>query len=138
MWHFNNKEESQKLTSKCTATLTKSTLKRLIEDAYIKSGTNKSFFILVRLSVNKLLSVFPIILISLSDLLSIFFSKIRFSKHYSISQSIIGPAPHLQLNYSQVTSTLNQMQVTRLSKEANVHLAQEGVNKEVKSSPYKS
>jgi hypothetical protein len=48
-------------TSSYTTTLTKSTLRRLIEDTYIESGTNKSFFISIRPSVNKLVSVFPII-----------------------------------------------------------------------------
>jgi hypothetical protein len=95
MWHSNNEEESWKLTSRYTATSTKSTPKRLTEDTYIESGTTKQFFISVRPSVNKLLSVFHIVPISPGDLLGIFSGKIRFSEHYSIAQSITGPAPHL-------------------------------------------
>jgi hypothetical protein len=64
MWHFNDKEESWKLISSYTAISTKSTLRRLTEDAYIESRTNKSFFILIRPSVDKLVSVFPVILVS--------------------------------------------------------------------------
>ena len=54
--------------SRYIATSIKSTPKRLIKDAYIESGTNKSFFISVQPGVDKLVSVFLIILISLSDL----------------------------------------------------------------------
>jgi len=108
------------------------------EDAYIESGTNKSFFISVRPGVNKLLSVFPIVPISPGDLLGIFSGKIRFSEHCSVAQSIAGPAPHLWLDYSQVTGTLNQMQVARPGGEANVHLAWEGVNEDVESGPCES
>ena len=138
MWHSNDEEESWKLTSRCTATSTESTPKRLTEDAYIESGTNKSFFISVRPGVNKLLSVFPIVPISPGDLLGIFSGKIRFSEHCSVAQSIAGPAPHLWLDYSQVTGTLNQMQVARPGGEANVHLAWEGVNEDVESGPCES
>jgi hypothetical protein len=70
--------------------------------------------------------------------LGIFSGKIRFSEHCSVVQSITGPAPHLWLDYSQVTGTLNQMQVTRPGGEANVHLAWEGVNEDVESGPCKS
>jgi hypothetical protein len=80
MWHSNDEEESWKLTSSCTATSTESTPKRLTEDAYIESGTNKSFFMSIRPGVDKLVSVFPIVPISLGDLLGIFSGKIRFSE----------------------------------------------------------
>jgi hypothetical protein len=47
MWYSDEEEALYKLISSYIATLTKSNLKRLIEDAYIELGTNKSFFILL-------------------------------------------------------------------------------------------
>jgi hypothetical protein len=107
MWRSDDEEESWKLTSSCTATSTKSTLKRLTEDAYIELGTNKSFFISIRPGVDKLVSIFPIVPISLGDLLGIFSGKIRFSEHCNVVQSIMGPTTYLWLDYSQVMGTLN-------------------------------
>jgi hypothetical protein len=95
MWHSDNEEASWKLTSSCTATSTESTPKRLTEDAYIESGTNKSFFISIRPGVDKLVSVFPIVPISPGDLLGIFSGKIRFSEHCNVVQSIMGPTLYL-------------------------------------------
>jgi len=91
------------------------------------------FFISIRPSVNKLVSVFPIAPISPGDLLGIFSGKIRFSEHCNVVQSIIGPKSYLWLDYSQFTGTLNQMQVARAGGEANVRLAWEGVNENVES-----
>jgi hypothetical protein len=138
MWHSNDEEESWKLTSSCTAISTESTPKRLTEEAYIEVGTNKSFFISIRPGVNELVSVFPIIPISPGDLLGIFSSKIRFSEHFNVAQSIIGPTPYLWLDYSQVTCTLNQTRVAWPGGEANVHLAWEGINENVESGPCES
>jgi hypothetical protein len=90
MWYFDEEEASYKLISNCIVTLTESNPKRLIEDAYIKSGTNKSFFILLRLSANKLVNVFLVILVFPGNLLSIFSSKIRFLKHCNVAQAIKG------------------------------------------------
>jgi hypothetical protein len=42
VWHSDDEEEFWKRTSSCTANSTKSTPKRLTEDAYIELGTNKS------------------------------------------------------------------------------------------------
>ena len=107
MWHSNDEEESWKLTSSCTAIPTESTLKRLTEDAYIESGTNKSFFISIRPGVYKLINVFPIVPISPSDLLGIFSGKVRFLEGCNVAQSIAGPTPYLWLDYLQVIGTLN-------------------------------
>jgi len=107
MWHSAGEETSWKLISSSIATLTESNLSRLTTDAYIELGTNKSFFISLRPSVNKLVSVFPIIPIATGDLLRIFVGKIQFSEHYNTTQFILGPIPHLWLDYSQVTGTLN-------------------------------
>jgi hypothetical protein len=138
MWHSAGEETSWKLTSSSTATSTESNLSRLTTDAYIESGTNKSFFISLRPGVDKLVSVFPIIPIAAGDLLGIFAGKIRFSEHHNTAQFIPGPIPHLWLDYSQVTGTLNQMQVAPPGGEANVHLAWEGVNENVESGPCES
>ena len=73
-----------KLINNYIATLTKSNLKRLIKDIYIELKINKSFFILIRPSAEKLVSVFSIILIFLGDLLGIFSNKIRFLEYYNI------------------------------------------------------
>lgn len=133
MWHSDNEEKSWKHTSSCTATSTESNPNRLTEDAYIESGINKSFFISIRPGVNNLVNVFPMIPISAGDLLGILSIKIRFSEDCNVTQSITGPAPHLWLDYSQVTGTLNQVRVARPGGEANVHLAWEGVNENVES-----
>ena len=60
-----------------------------------------------------------------------FSGKIRFSEHCDVVQAIEGPIPNLWLDYSQVTGTLNQMQVAQPGGRANVHLAWEGVNENV-------
>jgi len=60
-WYSDEEEASCKLTSSCIATSTKSNPKRLTEDAYIESGTNKSFFISLRPGADKLVNVFPIV-----------------------------------------------------------------------------
>lgn len=138
MWHSAGEETSQKLISSSIAILTESNLSRLTTDTYIELGTNKSFFISLRPSVNKLVSVFPIIPIATGDLLRIFVGKIRFSEHYNTTQFILGPIPHLWLDYSQVTGTLNQIQVTPPGGEANVYLVQEGVNENIESGLYES
>lgn len=75
-WYFNEEEASYKLISSYIVTLTESNPKRLIEDTYIESGINKSFFVLIRPSAEKLVSVFPIIPVFLGDLLGIFSGKI--------------------------------------------------------------
>ena len=81
MWHSASEETSWKLTSSSIATLTESNLRRLIIDAYIELGTNKSFFISLRPGANNLVSFFPIIPIATGDLLGIFAGKIRFAEH---------------------------------------------------------
>jgi hypothetical protein len=120
------------------ATSTESNPKRLTEDAYIESGTNKSFFVSLRPGADKLVSVFPIVPVSPGDLLGIFSGKIRFSEHCDVAQAIEGPIPNLWLDYSQVTGTLNQMQVAQPGGKANVHLAWEGVNENAEVGPCES
>lgn len=90
-------------------TSTESNPKRLTEDAYIESGTNKSFFISLPPGANKLVNVFPIVPVFPGDLLGIFSGKIRFSEHCDIAQAFKGLTPNLWLDYSQVTGTLNQI-----------------------------
>jgi hypothetical protein len=81
---------SYKFTSSCIITSTESNPKRLIENIYIKLGTNKLFFVLIRPSAKKLVNIFPIIFIFLGDFLGIFSSKIRFLEYYNIAQVFEG------------------------------------------------
>ena len=137
-WYSDEEEASYKLTSSCIATSTESNPKRLIEDTYIESGTNKSFFVSIRPGAEKLVSVFPIVPVFPGDLLGIFSGKIRFSEHCNVAQAFEGPIPNLWLDYSQVTGTLNQMQVIHSGGAANVCLEWEGVNENVEAGPCKS
>ena len=123
MWDSDEEAASCKIISSCIATSTKSDLKRITEDAYIESGTNKSFFMSLRPGVEKLVSVFPIVPVNSGDLLGIFSGKVRFSEECAVAQAIEGPIPNLWLDYSQVTEILNQMRVARPGGEAKVHLA---------------
>jgi hypothetical protein len=137
-WYSDEEEASCKLTSSCIATSTESNPKRLTEDTYIESGTNKSFFVSIRPGAEKLVSVFPIVPVFPGDLLGIFSGKIRFSEHCDVAQAFEGPIPNLWLDYSQVTGTLNQMQVIQSGGAANVHLEWEGVNENVEIGPSES
>jgi hypothetical protein len=137
-WYSNEEAASYKLTSSCIATSTESNPKRLTEDTYIESGTNKSFFVSIRPGAEKLVSVFPIVPVFPGDLLGIFSGKIRFSEHCDVAQAFEGPIPKLWLDYSQVTGTLNQMQVIQSGGAANVHLEWEGVNENVEAGPCES
>jgi hypothetical protein len=70
--------------------------------------------------------------------LGIFPGKIRFSEHCDVAQAIEGRIPNLWLDYSQVTGTLNQMQVAQAGVAANVYLDWEGVNENVETGPCES
>ncbi|KAL5312953.1 hypothetical protein ACEPPN_019379 [Leptodophora sp. 'Broadleaf-Isolate-01'] len=135
MWYSEREETSWKLTGSCTATSMESNMNRLLRDAYVGSGTNKSFFVSLRPGIHTLVSVFPVVPVAAGDLLGIFAGKVRFSEHCNAARSILGPAPQLWLDYSQATGTLNQMQVSLLTEEANVHLTWEGVNEALESGP---
>ncbi|KAL5347680.1 hypothetical protein ACLOAV_007089 [Pseudogymnoascus australis] len=135
VWHCYDEEEAWKLTRNCAATSAESTPKLLTKDAYIESGTNRSFFISIQPGISKLVSVFPVVPIDPGDVLGIFSGKIRFSERYNVAQSITGPAPHLWLDYSQMTGTLNQMLVAQPGGAANVYLTWEGVNEDVEGGP---
>jgi hypothetical protein len=52
---------------------------KLISQFTVESKANKSLFIPIQLSVDKLVGVFPVVPISLGDLSGIFSSKVRFS-----------------------------------------------------------
>ncbi|ELR10082.1 hypothetical protein GMDG_04482 [Pseudogymnoascus destructans 20631-21] len=135
VWHCYDEEEAWKLTRNCAATSAESTPKLLTKDAYIESGTNRSFFISIQPGISKLVSVFPVVPIDPGDVLGIFSGKIRFSERCNVAQSITGPAPHLWLDYSQMTGTLNQMLVAQPGGAANVYLTWEGVNEAVEGGP---
>jgi hypothetical protein len=69
-----------------------------------------------------LVSVYPVVPITPGDVLGIFSGKIRFSERCNVTPSVTGPTPHLWLDYSQMTGTLNQMLVAQPGGAANVHL----------------
>ena len=128
-------EMSWKLTGRCTAISMESNMNRLLQDAYVGSGKNKFFFVSLRPGIHTLVSVFPIVPVAAGDLVGIFAGKVRFSEHCNAARSILGPTPQLCLDYSQVTGTLNQMQVALLTEEANVHLTWEGIDEAVEGGP---
>lgn len=94
-WYSNEEAASYKLISNCIVTSTESNPKRLTEDTYIESGTNKSFFVSNRPSAEKLVSIFPIVPVFLGDLLGIFSGKIRFLEYCDVVQAFEGPMPNL-------------------------------------------
>merc|ERR1712225_150549 len=134
-WYSEREEMSWKLTGRCTATSMESNMNRLLQDAYVASGTNKSFLVSLRPGIHTLVSVFPIVPVAAGDLLGIFAGKVRFSEHCNTARSIMGPTPQLWLDYCQATGTMNQMQVSLLTEEANVHLTWEGINEAVEGGP---
>ena len=76
------------------------------------------------------LSVCPIIAVSEGDFLGIFAGTIRYLGDTSLVQRIPGPVKDLFLDYSQVTGTLNQMQVSQDHSRANVKLEWQAVNEQ--------
>lgn len=65
------------------------------------------------------------------DFLGIFASNIRFSRDLSAAHGIRGPIDNLWLDYSQVTSTLNQMQVSEPGASTNVRIQWELVSHDI-------
>jgi hypothetical protein len=95
---------------------------------------NKSIFISLVEKSDKLLAVCPSIPVSRNNFLGVFSGKIRYSED-RVVQAIPGPTEKLWLDYSQVSGTLNQMQVAKPDGDANVHLKWEGVNEKDKTGP---
>lgn len=58
----------------------------------------------------------------MSKILGIYFEKIQFLKYQNVTQAVVEPISHLELDYLQVTEVLNQMSVTQLHSKANVQL----------------
>jgi hypothetical protein len=91
---------------------------------------NKSIFVTLKAVDGQLLLVYPIIPVSAGDFLGIFAGTIRFTEDDNPAQRIPGPTADLFLDYSQVTGTLNQMQVSEDDSLANVRLEWQAVNED--------
>ena len=87
---------------------------------------------------DKRLDVCPTIPVFPGDFLGIYSRTVRFSENSSLSHDIPGPESKLWLDYSQVTGTFNQMQVSKPDNDANVHLRWEAVNEQDETGPCES
>jgi hypothetical protein len=96
---------------------------------------NKSIFISLHLKDNKFLSVCPVIPVYEGDFVGIFARIIRFSEDFNVKHGILSPVANLWLDYSQVTGTLNQMQVSQPGSSANVRFLWEAVNERDETGP---
>lgn len=68
--------------------------------------------------------------VSAGDFLGIFAGTIHFSEDIDLAHSILGPTENLYLDYSHVTGTLNQMQVSQQDAYASVRLEWQAVNED--------
>jgi hypothetical protein len=92
------------------------------DEFFYEDEKDKSAFITLLPKDDGSLLVSSIVPIYEGDFLGIFAGNIRFSKDLSVTHGISGPAENLWLDYSQVTGTLNQMQVSEPGGYANVCL----------------
>ena len=79
------------------------------------------------------ISVCSIVPVREGDILGIFAGRIRFSEDLSATHGIRGPIDNLWLDYSQVTGTLNQMQVSEPGGPANVRLQWQAIHDDIES-----
>lgn len=91
---------------------------------------DKSIFVSLLPKDDMFLSVCPIIPVREGDFLGVFAGTIRFSEDFDITHGIRGPLQNLWVDYSKVTGTLNQMQVSQPSGPANVRLQWELFNEQ--------
>ncbi|KAG9230592.1 hypothetical protein BJ875DRAFT_150635 [Amylocarpus encephaloides] len=127
-WYSKDEETTFKLTTAFRASSSRS-LSSLFNDRALREPCpNKSIYITLEPKGDKFLSVCPIIPVLESDFLGIFSGTIRFSENVNINHSIPGLTRNLSLDYSQVTGTLNQMQVSKPDGDTNVRLEWEPVN----------
>lgn len=95
---------------------------RYSNELVFKGGTDKSAFVTLLPKEDRTLSVSSIASICKGDFLGIFAGTVCFSEDLSITYSIPGPSGRLELNYSQVTGVLNQIQVSEPGGKVNVCL----------------
>ena len=128
---FSDEEELNFRVAETILATSSQNLSSLFND---RSGTtaceNKSLFVALQVGDYHLLSVCPVIAVSEGDFLGIFAGTIRYSEDTSLVQRIPGPTKHLFLDYSRVTGTLNQMQVSQDHSRANVKLEWQAINEQ--------
>lgn len=83
---------------------------------------DKSLFVFLVPQGSMALSVCSIVPVCEGDLLGVFAGSVRFSEEFNVENGICSPIDNLWLDYSQVTGTLNQMQVSEPGAPANVRL----------------
>jgi hypothetical protein len=129
-WSYDTEELAFKVSETSRATSSQ-TLSSLFND---RSSTgdcaNKSIFVTLKAVDSQALLVYPMIPVSAGDFLGIFAGAIRFTEDDNPVQRIPGPTADLFLDYSHVTGTLNQMQVSEDDSLANVRLEWQAVNED--------
>lgn len=104
-------------------------------ESTLDGGRDKSVFVSLLPKDARLLSVVPIIPVHEGDFLGVFAGMIRFSENFNSAHGICGPMKDLWLDYSQVTGTLNLVQVSKPGGNANVCLQWEFVDEQVEAEP---
>jgi hypothetical protein len=129
-WFSQAEEMAFKLSETSRATSSQ-TLSGLFNDCSSTGDTaNKSIFVTLKAVDGQPLLVYPMIPVSAGDFLGIFAGTIRFTEDDDLAQRIPGPTAGLFLDYSHVTGTLNQMQVSEDDSRANVRLEWQAVNED--------
>ncbi len=121
-WYSSDKEAVFKLAIIVNKTSSKSLSSLFNDRANTEQYWNKAIFMSLVPNGDERLAICPIIPVFLGDFLGIYSRTIQFSENTSLSHTIPGPKEKLWLDYSQATSTLNQMQVSEPHNNANVHL----------------
>lgn len=137
-WFSAEEEAAFQLTSEPTVASTDPLWGLCDHQAVSENGRNKSIFVSLLPKDDKFLSVCPIIPVHEGDFLGVFAGTFRFSDNFDSVHGIRGPAEKLWLDYSQVTGTLNQMQVSQPGGDANVHLQWELANEQEETEPWVS
>ncbi|KAH6700678.1 hypothetical protein BKA61DRAFT_620970 [Leptodontidium sp. MPI-SDFR-AT-0119] len=137
-WYSSDEEAAFKLATTVNATSSKSLASLFNDRANTQQHQNKALFISLLPNGDSRLDVCPTIPVYPGDFLGIYSGTIRFSENSSLSHGIPGPESKLWLDYSQVTGTFNQMQVSKPGGDANVHLRWEAVNEQDETGPCES
>jgi hypothetical protein len=137
-WYSSDEEAAFKLATTVKAISSKSLASLFNDRANTQQHRNKAIFMALLLNGDRRLDVCPTIPVFPGDFLGIYSGTVRFSENSSLSHGIPGPELKLWLDYSQVTGTFNQMQVSKPDDDANVHLRWEAVNEQDETGPCES
>ncbi|KAA8648116.1 hypothetical protein EYZ11_012048 [Aspergillus tanneri] len=132
-WLSNDEEAKFKLTAQPTLVLADYLGVTFDSGSISEGGRDKSDFITLQPKDESFLSVCPIIPLYKGDFLGVFAGTIRFSENFNRVHGLRGPVENLWLDYSQVTGTLNLMQVSQPGGDANVRLHWELVDEQYDS-----